>query len=78
VITNSLVSHGTICVSTKDRRLLSYRLTMEGYLEGTLQRIGQRKRDIMVIGEIQMIKLGYFLLTIGPNSKFNKNTNNMP
>jgi hypothetical protein len=51
---------------------------MEGYLEGTLQRIGQRKRDIMVIGEIQMIKLGYFLLTISPNSKFNKNTNNMP
>jgi hypothetical protein len=43
-----------------------------GYLEAILQRIGLRRRGIMVIGENQMTRPGYFLFTINPNSKLNK------
>ncbi len=41
---------------------------MEGYSEATLHRVGQRKTEIM-ISTLQMIKPGYFLLTVPHNSK---------
>ena len=66
-----------ISVLTKDPLLLSYRLKMEGYLEAILHKIGQRKREVIDIMEIQMITLGYFLFTIELNSKFNSNKKNM-
>jgi hypothetical protein len=61
-----------ICVSTKDPHLLSFRQKVEEYSEAILPKIGLRKRGLMVIGENQMIKLGYFLFTINHNSKLNK------
>ena len=45
---------------------------MAGYLEAILLKIGLRRRGVIVIGESQMKRLGYFLFTINPNSKLNK------
>jgi hypothetical protein len=45
---------------------------MEEYSEDILRKIGPRSRGIIVIGEMQMKRLGYFLLTIEPNLKYNK------
>jgi hypothetical protein len=66
-----------ISALTKDPLLLSYRQKMEGYSEAILHKIGQRKREVIVIMEMQMITLGYFLFTIKLNSKFNSKKNNM-
>jgi hypothetical protein len=45
-----------------------------GYSEAILPKIGLRRRGIIVaIGENQMKRRGYFLFTINPNSKLNKN-----
>ena len=55
-------------VSTKDPHSLSFRLTMAGYSEGTLHKVGQRRTEIIVSG-LKMIRPGYFLLTIPHNSK---------
>jgi hypothetical protein len=63
-----------ICVSTKDPHSLSFRQKVEEYSEAILPRTGLRKRGIIVIGEIEMRKLGYFLFTINHNSKLNKQT----
>jgi hypothetical protein len=43
---------------------------MEEYLEGTLQKIGVSKKEFIVIREIQMKRLGFFLLTIETNLKY--------
>jgi nucleoid-associated protein YejK len=61
-----------ICVSTKDPHSLSFRQKVAGFLEDSLQKTGLRERGIMLIVEIQMIKLGYFLFTINHNSKLNE------
>jgi hypothetical protein len=61
-----------ICVSTKDPHSLSFRQKVAEYSEAILPKIGLRKRELMVIGEIQMIKRGYFLFTINHKSKLNK------
>jgi hypothetical protein len=66
-----------ISVSTKDPHSLSYRQKMEGYSEVILHKIGPREREVIVIMEMQMIRLGYFLFTIKLNSKLNSNKNNM-
>ena len=50
---------------------------MEGYSEAILPKIGLRWRGIIVIGDNQMTRPGYFLFTINPNSKLNKIGNNM-
>jgi hypothetical protein len=42
------------------------------YSEAILLKIGLRRMGIIVIGENQMKRLGYFLFTINPNSKLNK------
>jgi hypothetical protein len=47
---------------------------MEGYLVALPPKIGQKRRKIIVIMEMQMIKPGYFLFTTGPSSKLNKNS----
>jgi hypothetical protein len=60
-----------ICVSTKDPHSLSFRQKVAGFLEDILHKIGLRRRGNMVIGEIEMIRLGYFLFTINHNSKLN-------
>ncbi len=49
---------------------------MEEYSVVILPRIGLRRRGIIVI-ILKMIRLGYFHLTINPNSKLNKIRNNM-
>ena len=46
---------------------------MEEYSEALLLRIGPKSMGIMAI-TLKMIRPGYFLLTINPNSKFNKKT----
>ena len=66
-----------ISVLTKDPLSLSYRQKMEGYLEVILHKIGPREREVIVIMEMQMIRLGYFLFTIKLNSKFYSKKNNM-
>jgi hypothetical protein len=43
-----------------------------GYSEAILLKIGLRRRGVIVIGESQMKRLGYFLFTINPNSRLNK------
>jgi hypothetical protein len=43
-----------------------------GYSEAILLKIGLRRKGLIVIGENQMKRLGYFLFTINPNSKLNK------
>jgi hypothetical protein len=48
-----------------------------GYSEAILLKIGLRRMGIMVIGESQMKKLGYFLLIIKANSKLNNTRKNM-
>ncbi len=45
---------------------------MGGYLEAIHLKIGLRRRGVIVIGESQMKRLGYFLFTINPNSKLDK------
>jgi hypothetical protein len=50
---------------------------MEEYSEGTLPKVGLRKKDHFHIGEKLMIKLGYFLLIIVPNSNFSKLVNTL-
>jgi hypothetical protein len=47
---------------------------MEGFLEATHRKVGQRKRDVMAITQ-KMIRLGYFLSIILSSSKFNKKKN---
>jgi hypothetical protein len=46
---------------------------MEEYSEDILRKIGPRRRGIIVIREMQMKRLGYFLFTTEPNLKFNNN-----
>lgn len=46
-------------------------------MEDIHRKIGQRKRKIIIIGAIQIRKLGYFLLTIENNLIFSKKTNKM-
>jgi hypothetical protein len=43
---------------------------MEEYSEDILRKIGPRSRGIIVIREIQMKRLGFFLLTIETNLKY--------
>jgi hypothetical protein len=43
---------------------------MEGYLEAILRKISARKKVILVFGEMQMKRLGYFQLIIKPNLKY--------
>ena len=50
---------------------------MGGYSEAILLKIGRRRNGLIVIGENQMKRLGYFLFTINPNSKLDKIRNNM-
>jgi hypothetical protein len=45
---------------------------MEGYLEDLYPKVGLTR---MV--KLKMIRLGYFLLTINPNSKLNKRRNRL-
>ena len=67
-----------ISALTKAPHSLSYRQKMEGYSEAILHKIGLRKREvIVVIMEMQMIRLGYFLFTIKLNSKFYSKNHNM-
>ena len=70
--TNSLASHGMMCVSIKDPHSLSSRQRMEEYLEAIHPKVGLKRREIIVVTTLRMIKPGYFLLTINPNSKLNK------
>jgi hypothetical protein len=63
-----------ICASTKDPHSLSFKQRVAGYSEDTLPKIGLRRRGNMVIGEIEMIRLGYFLFTINHNSKLKMQT----
>jgi hypothetical protein len=53
-----------------------FNLRMEEYLEGILLKIGRRRKETMTFTK-KMIKLGYFLLIIKANSKYNKSRNNM-
>ena len=57
------VNHGTTSFLTKDPHSLSFSQRMEEFLEASLPKIGPRRMDLMIIGEIKMKKLGYFLLT---------------
>ncbi len=50
---------------------------MEEYSEAILQIIGQREKDIIIIGEETMEKHGYFHLIISLNLKLNKKRNPM-
>lgn len=50
---------------------------MEGYSEDTPNTVGVMEKEDMLFGVIQMIRLGFFLFIIKPNSKLKKNTNNM-
>ena len=50
---------------------------MAGYSEALLLKIGLRRKGLIVIGENWMKKLGYFLFTINPNSKLNKEAKGM-
>ena len=68
MITNSLASHGSICVLSKDLLSQSLRQRVEEYSEDSLHKIGQ----IIIILMEKMIRPGYFHLTINPNSKLNK------
>ncbi len=54
--------------STKDPHSLSFRLTMAGYSELTLHKVGLRKMEV-IVSTLMTIKPGYFLLTIPHNSK---------
>ena len=68
VAINTRRNHGMKIVWTKDPLSQSFRLTMGEYSEGTLHKVGQRGRDI-IISTLKMIRPGYFLLTIPHNSK---------
>jgi hypothetical protein len=67
----------SICVLIKDPHSQSFSQTMEGYLEAIVHKILTITRDSGIETGLKMIRLGYFLFTINPNSKFNKIKNNM-
>ena len=68
---NSSEDHGSICVSIKDPHSQSFSQIMEGYLEAILHKIGTIMGQNFLTG-LKMIRLGYFLFTINPNSKYNQ------
>ena len=68
---NSSEDHGSICVSIKDPHSQSFSQRMEGYSEVILPKIGTKMGQNFLTG-LKMIRLGYFLFTINPNSKFNQ------
>jgi hypothetical protein len=55
-------------VSTKVQHSQSFKLTMGGYSELTLLKVGVRRTEI-IISSLKTIRPGYFLLTIPHNSK---------
>ena len=67
---------GTISVSIKVIHYVLFNLRMEEYLEGILLKIGRRRKENMIFTQ-KMKKLGFFLLIIKANSKFNKTRKNM-